>query len=656
MDESPRLEPDGEQALPKATEGSRSRPTWRPGEEAFGALVRHSSDIITVHDRDGLVLYVSSHGNRSLGYPEGALAGSYVWGFVHPDDVEAVRWAFEDVVERGLSGTQVEYRFRTADGSWRHFVSLGNNLLDAAPIQGIVVTTRDVTGERAVAEEQARLSLAVEQAGDVVAVTDTRWQIQYVNPAFERVSGYRQAEAFGQTPRFLDAGAHDEAFYLAVWDTLVAGASWSGRITIRRKDESLAVLDTSVTPVRSSAGEVTSYVVVARDLSQELALEEQLRQAQKMELVGQLAGGIAHDFNNLLSPILGYAELALVGLDESDPRFRQVSLICEAAERAGSLSRQLLSFSRKQFTDVKPFDLNTVVKGFVRILRRTIRENIDIQMRMATPEAFVRGDISQVEQVLMNLVVNAQDAIDGSGTITIETDVVPLNGLEVDKRHEIRPGLYVMLRVSDTGIGIPPEVQRRIFEPFFTTKDVGRGTGLGLANVQGIVQRHKGAVTVDSAVGRGTTFSVYLPRVEPVKDVRPAAVQAAAARGTERVFVVEDEPLVRELTCSILRAHGYEVLDFATAEACLEVAAAPGAVAPALLVTDVVMPGLNGRQVYAQLHERWPSLDVLYISGYTDEVLAWRDADAPGVDFLQKPFSVQALARTVREILDRPKA
>jgi two-component system NtrC family sensor kinase len=626
---------------------------WAFGEAGFRALVQHSSDIITVHDRTGMLVYASSPGRQITGYPSGAMEGSHVWTFVHPDDLEAVKWAFEDVAERGLSGTQVEYRFRAASGAWRHFESVGNNLLHHPEIAGIVVTTRDVTARREAEHEQARLSIAIEQAGDVVMLLDARWQIEYVNPAFERVSGYPAQAALGNTPRFLDAGLHDEAFVLGIWETLAELGTWTGRVTIRRQDGSLAVQDVSVSPIRSAAGAVTSYVVVARDLSRQLALEEQLRQAQKMELVGQLAGGIAHDFNNLLSPILGYAELVQGGLEEEDPRHRQVGLICEAAERAGILSRQLLGFSRKQFADVRPFDVNAVVKAFVRILRRTIRESIDLQLRLAAPEAFVRGDAAQIEQVLMNLVVNAQDAIGTSGTIVIETDVVGLDTIDPRAQQELRPGLHVMLRVTDTGSGMPPDVQRRIFEPFFTTKETGRGTGLGLANVRGIVAEHKGAITVESQVGAGTSFRVYLPRVEPVKEARPAAALAAAARGTERILVVEDEWLVRDLTCSILRQHGYDVEEHPSAESCLAAADAEDAREAALLVSDVVMPGINGRQLYERLRERWPSLAALYISGYTDEVLSGSAESVSGLDFLQKPFSVQALARTVREILDR---
>jgi PAS domain S-box-containing protein len=385
--------------------------------------------------------------------------------------------------------------------------------------------------------------------------------------------------------------------------------------------------------------------------AQRQSLEERLRQAQKMETVGQLAGGVAHDFNNLLSPILGYAEMVLEGLHVDDPRYRQLNFIREAAEKAAALTRQLLSFSRKQVLEMKALDLNRVVSDFQRILRRTIREDIEIVVSLDAKDAVIEGDVSQVEQIIMNLAVNAQDALPTGGRIRMATRDAMVGDAGAEPPDGVEPGRYVVLELTDNGIGMDAETVLRIFEPFFTTKEKGRGTGLGLATVYGIANQHRGGITVASAPGKGTSFHVYFPsRGAPAVSAIPEPIRLNE-RGSETLIVVEDDPMVRALTCTILRQRGYVVLEMTGPHACLEHVARHGCAAQ-LLVTDVVMPGMNGKQLYERLAREFPGLKVVYISGYAHDVIVNHGVGPDPAEIVQKPFTADGLAGRVRELLD----
>jgi PAS domain S-box-containing protein len=382
-----------------------------------------------------------------------------------------------------------------------------------------------------------------------------------------------------------------------------------------------------------------------------LRTEEQLRQSQKMEMVGQLAGGVAHDFNNLLSPILGYSEKLLARAGAEGPQREELEAIRDAALRAAGLTRQLLSFSRRQLLDVRTFDLNDVVHGFAQMLRHTLRENILVDVRRHPDPLPVRADTGQIEQVLMNLAVNAQDAIAGDGRITIALGETVVEAGGTDARGGLALGPYATLEVRDTGAGMEPAVRDRAFEPFFTTKISGRGTGLGLPTVYAIVRQHQGAVTVESQPGRGSCFRVLLPKAAGAADVAVPVATAAAFGGSETVIVVEDDAPVRRFACAVLREAGYHVIEFGGPAECLD-ASERDACQADLLLTDVVMRGLDGRTLYARMRARCPSLKVLYMSGYPDTLQGETGLGASRPDFLPKPFSVDALASRVRKSLD----
>jgi len=501
-------------------------------------------------------------------------------------------------------------------------------------------------------EERARLSLAVEQAAEAIVITDVEGTIAYVNPAFERVTGYTRAEVIGKNPRFLKSGKHDPDFYKSLWATLETGEVWSGRFINRRKDGTLFEAEAVISPLRDAAGRVTNYVGVQRDVTRERQLEEQVRQSQRIEAIGRLAGGVAHDFNNLLTIITGYSELLLQSLSGDYPQRGQVSEIKKAADRAASLTRQLLAFSRRQVLAPQVLDLNTVVAGMQNMMRRLIGEDIEL---VTVPEANLRRaklDPGQIEQVILNLVINSRDAMPQGGKITIETANANLNESYSGGHFTVKSGPYVMLAVSDTGCGMDAETQAHIFEPFFTTKEQGKGTGLGLAMVYGIVKQSAGYIWVYSEVGRGATFKIYFPCAE--EEPAPAGVAKVAEThhgGSETVLLVEDEASVRALVSGVLKARGYNVIVARNGEDALAVAEQhQGAIN--LLVTDVVMPEMNGPELAEHLVLFHRGLKILFMSGYADDAIVHHGVLDSTAAFLQKPFTPEDLARKVREVLD----
>ena len=515
----------------------------------------------------------------------------------------------------------------------------------------IQCNVRDITQRKEAAGTQAVLSRAAEQAAEAIIITDPQGAIVYVNPAFERVSGWRSEEALGQNPRILKSGKQDDAFYRQMWEALAGGAAWTGRLVNRRKDGTLFEEEASISPVRDGAGQIVNYVAVKRDVTEEMRLAKQLFQAQKMEAVGRLAGGIAHDFNNLLGVITGYGEIVHRRLADEDPLKGRVEQILKAAERAAGLTRQLLAFSRKQVLLPKILDLNAVVSDMEKMLRRLIGEDVELATQLAPDLGSVRADPGQVEQILMNLAINARDAMPDGGRITVETCNADLDAAYAATHPPTRPGSYVMLAVTDTGSGMDAATQARIFEPFFSTKEVGKGTGLGLSTLYGIVKQSEGYVWVYSEVGVGTTFKIYLPRVDEeaplARDVGPGPL----LRGAETVLLVEDEASLRELLREALEANGYSVLVARDGAEALKIAEAHAGPIQ-IMVTDVIMPGMIGPKIVELVAQTRPEMKVLYISGYSDESVVRHGLIGPGRAFLSKPFGPEVLLRRVREALD----
>ncbi len=516
--------------------------------------------------------------------------------------------------------------------------------------QGILF---DITERKQAEAELNRLMTAIEQTPESVVITDTEGRILYVNPVFERVTGYSRAEVIGQNPRLLKSNRQESAFYRELWAKIRAGEVWRGRFINKKKDGTLFSEDAVIAPVRDGKGAITNYIAIKRDISHELDLEVQYRQTQKIDSIGRLAGGVAHDFNNILAVICGHTDLALAQLSPDAPLRSNLECIQESAERAANLTRQLLAFARRQVIEPRRINLNELIVNLNKMLHRLIGEDIKLVTQTAADLGQIKADPGQIEQVLLNLVVNARDAMPDGGTLTIRTYNVTLDE-DYARRYLITPGDYVMVSVSDTGMGMTDEVKQHIFEPFFTTKEQGKGTGLGLATCFGIIQQSNGHIHGESQVDKGTQFKIYLPRVREVEDsILSHEVPVSLPQGTETILLAEDEPSLRQLMARVLRTQGYTVLEAADGHEALALAQKNGAKIQ-LLLTDVIMPGLSGKMLAEWLGQVNPAVRVLFISGYINNN-AVRDAmSRPGTFFLQKPFNPLDLTGKVREAIESP--
>ncbi|MEO8681613.1 MAG: PAS domain S-box protein [Vicinamibacterales bacterium] len=514
---------------------------------------------------------------------------------------------------------------------------------------------QDITEQRRTDALRQLQSAALDAAADAIVITDRAGNIVWVNPAFSQLTGFTSDEAVGRNPSDLvKSGKHEQAFYQDLWSTILAGRVWRGVMTNRRKDGSLYTEEQVITPMRDAAQVITHFIAIKEDISDRLSLEAQYRQAQKMESVGRLASGIAHDFNNILTVINGMADLVLERLDPGDAAHADVQEIKHAGDRAATLTRQLLAFSRQQILAPQVMDLNAAVTGMVSLLKRLLGEDVDLVVVQSPDLGRVKADPGQIEQVITNLAVNARDAMPLGGTLTIETKNVELDDDYAGRHAEsVPPGSYVLLAVTDTGTGMDDDTRARLFEPFFTTKARGKGTGLGLSTVHGIVKQTQGFIWVYSEPAHGTTFKVYLPVVtEAERPPRTKSGTISSATGTETVLLVEDNEGLRQLAARLLRRGGYTVLDeVSTAELALSVLASYSGPVH-LLLTDVVLPGMSGRQLSEQLKQSRPDLRTLFMSGYTDDTIVRHGVLDQDMPFLNKPFTAATLLRRVRDVLD----
>ena len=497
-----------------------------------------------------------------------------------------------------------------------------------------------------------RLRTVVQSSPLAMYTLDRTGHVLTWNPAAEALYGWRAEEVLGRSAPTASDDSKVEDEWLR--ERVLQGQAVKGvELTHRRKDGSRVNVSLSIAPLHGAGDRVAGTLSIAADLTEIRQLEVQYRQSQKLEAIGRLAGGIAHDFNNILTAILGTSDLLLKDLDAGSRAREDVEEIRRAGQRAAGLTRQLLVFSRQQVLDPRVLDLNAIVTNAQTMLRRLIGEDVDLRTILAPDLGAVRADAGQLEQVIVNLTVNARDAMPRGGVVTVETANVELDGGYAERHIPARPGPYVLLAVSDTGVGMDTATKARLFEPFFTTKGPGKGTGLGLATVYGIVKQNSGYIWAYSELGHGATFKIYLPRAGPAPEpVIRTDVPVAATRGSEVVLVVEDEEEVLRLTTRILEDRGYTVLSAAGGDEALGVAERHTTRID-LLVTDVVMPGMSGREVALLLKPSHPEMKVLYLSGYPDASIVHQGLLEPGLAFLQKPFGPDVLAAKVRDVLDR---
>ena len=506
--------------------------------------------------------------------------------------------------------------------------------------------------EAALRASEASYATLVEKAPLGIYRSTPAGRFLSANPALARMLGYASVDEVLALNMTRDVYADpDERRRLIEQDTYTERVYDELEATWKKQDGTRIRVQLSVRASRDAQGQVEYYEAFVRDITGQRQLEAQLAQAQKMEAIGRLAGGVAHDFNNLLTVILSYSDLLLEDLPQDAATRDDIEQIRKAAQGASALTRQLLAFSRQQVLQPKIVDLNAAITGIEKLLARVLREDIQLRCALAPDAGTVKVDPGQLEQVLMNLAVNARDAMPNGGRLTIETANVDLDETYVEAHPVAAPGRYVMLAVTDSGVGMDAATQARIFEPFFTTKDAGKGTGLGLATVQGIVQQSGGFIWVYSEPNHGTCFKVYLPRLDaPVSKAEDAA--GDAMHGTETVLVVEDMAAVRAVTCEMLKRFGFTVYDAADGITAVQIAdQLTGRID--LLLTDVVMPDINGRDLASRFRKTRPELKVLFMSGYTDDAVVRHGILQEGIAYLQKPFTPKSLVRKVREVLDR---
>ena len=622
-----------------------------------GELFRQAIDVgqlgYFVHDqRDDTIIWSPRmrevHG---VGAEEAVTLDTFL-GCVHPDDRERVVASVVRAHDpQGDGRWDVEYRTVSADAT-RWVVARSQTTFDGAgdarrPVR-TVGAVLDVTAQR-LADEAMRLKdLALDASLTAIAITDADGRMVYVNPAYLRMWRHASADdVLGSVPSDLaTSGAGRDAFM----QTMIDG-TFTGELAARRADGTRIDVALSAAAMYDERGRVTHMMSSFLDVTESRRLQSQLAQAQKMESIGRLAGGVAHDFNNLLTIIRGNTELALARHSSDAAACEELLEVIAAAESAASLTRQLLAFSRKQVIDPQVLDLAEVIARVERMLARLLGEDIALRVFNHPGTGRVRFDRGQIEQILINLAVNARDAMPAGGHLTIEAENVVLDEAYVREHPGVSPGEYVRLAVSDTGGGMSPEARVHLFEPFFTTKGPGQGTGLGLPMIYGAVSQNGGRIEVYSEVGHGTTIKIYLPRV--FGDLESYDLPTSGtARGHECVFVVEDNDSVRRFAHRVLSAQGYAVHSFASGADAL--AAAATLEAPIdLLLTDVVMPDMNGKALSERLRIEQPNLRVLFTSGYTENVVVHHGVLTPGIDFLQKPYTVASLTERAREVLDR---
>ena len=635
------------------TDRKQAEEALRESESKFRGLAEKS--LVGMYLlQGGLFRYVNAELAKMFGYEVDEIINRMgPKDVVYYEDYPAVEEKMRQRLSGELQSLRHEFRVKTKSGEVRHNeVYSSRTLYQGKP--AIVGTALDITDRMKSEEELRRLSIAIEQAAEEIIITDSNWIIQYVNPAFESITGYSRSEAIGKTPGFLRSDVHKPDFYKELNDTINNGKVWQGRIVNRRKDGRLIHEDTTISPLVTSIGKLMGYVTLKRDITETVVLEAHLRQSHKMEAVGTLAGGIAHDFNNILSAILGYAELSKAKTKDSSI-YPYLEQIIKAGLRSRDLVRQILTFSRRHDQEKKPVSVVPIVKEALKLLRSSIPATVEIRQRYNAPQDTILGDPTQIHQIVMNLCTNAVHAMRNKDAILEVTlgrhDVsAPFSTYGPD----LKDGPYLQITVKDNGEGIDPAVKDKIFDPFFTTKGQGEGTGLGLSVVYGIVKDHGGGIAVESQTGAGTVFTIYLPLIV-MDEKRPEEKSEFSPKGTGRILYVDDEEPIAAMAREWLASAGYDVTIRLGGHDALE-AFQEHPEQYDLVVTDMTMPNMTGATLAMEILKVRPDLPIILTTGFSEQIDA-EEAKRIGIrEFLMKPFSLHDLARTIKKILDQRNA
>ena len=628
----------------------------------FKALVENSTDVVLILDEEGLFRYSSPTTRKILDYVSEQIVGRNIFDFIHEDDISKVMAGYQMALqEPGLSLPEIEFRLRHNNGEWRTVAATITNLLESSTISGVLVNCHDIT-ERTQANEALRKSeehfrLIFELAPTGMGITTVEGRLLKLNQSYCDTLGYSSDELLGRNLAEIthpDDIMVEQVFIQQVLHSEIPYYQVEKRY-IHKNGQTINVI-LQATLMRDDDNQPLHFIVQIIDITEHRKLEEQYRQSQKMEAIGQLAGGMAHDFNNLLTVITGYTQFLQFRYSDDEKLGTDLDEIQQASERASRLTRQLLAFSRRQMLKPEILDLNEIVVNIDKMLRRLIGENIEFQTMLAVDLNHANVDPGQIELVIVNLIVNARDAMPRGGQLSIKTANVFLNGDDLTSHSEIEAGHYVMLAVRDTGEGMDKETLMHIFEPFFTTKGVDKGTGLGLATVYGIIRQSKGHIVVESEPGQGTTFKMYFKAYfsqnnEDKLSNASDELSKNFSSGNETILLVEDESIVRKMIQNILNESGYTILEASNGEEAVQIVERQAA-SINMLITDLVMPKMSGRELGLYVEEKYPAMKILYISGYADNSLINPESLTLGNSFLQKPFSPLALTKKVREMLD----
>ena len=631
----------------------------RESEDRYALAVRGANDGLWDWNLETDELYCSARTMAMVGLreQEACLPRSTWLERIHPEDRDHVVAEIQSHLGGFTTHYQAEYRVRHEGGLYIQVLDRGmaprNGKLNPGRMAG---SHTDITKRKQTETAQRMFTTAIEQSAEAIMITDPVGLIEYVNPAFEQITGYSRPEALGQNPRLLKSGNQQESCYREMWETLTRGEVWKGHLENRCKDGTLVEVEETISPIQDAVGCTINYVAVLRDVTREAKLEAQLRQAQKMEAVGELAAGVGHDFNNLLAGIMGSASLLKMGAEPGDSVFRAADLIQQAADRAARLTSQLLGFARRGKHQNVAVDLHQAILEAVSFLSRSIDKRITVTHNLqAGKQTTVMGDPDQIQQILLNIALNGRDAMPDGGKLHFETDVVNLDAEYCRWHMGSTPGVYVVIAITDTGQGIPREILDRIFEPFFTTKEPGKGTGLGLAMIYGIIKNHGGSIRVYSEVGHGTTFRVYLPLAAaavatPQHPTDTKLLDPIIGQG--RILLVDDDPIVRQASTGLLQLLGYEVVICEDGQLAVDYYREHGREID-LVLLDLVMPRLGGLETFRALKAIDPSVKVVLSTGYGHNEAVQTLLNEGVVGFVPKPYHARTLSEMLAKILGR---